>query len=234
MGMGKFSKIQPQSRVTMVIDELTTSIINGDLSDGELLPPENKLCEIFGVSRSILREAIKVLASKGLLEVKQGHGTRVQIPKDEVPEEALSTYLQTNQVSLLQLMEVRKPLEIEMVKLASQHRTEEHLARMEQSLQTMRGHPESIETVVQADDEFHQAIVEATGNPIFGIMIRPLMKYLHLSRQLTVGHFGVDVVIDLHQKAYEAIKRQDIAAAVESMQDQMDITFQHLQTINQE
>ena len=53
-----------------MVDQITNSIINGELSDGELLPPENKLCEICGVSRSILREAIRALASKGLVEVR--------------------------------------------------------------------------------------------------------------------------------------------------------------------
>lgn len=227
----KFKPIKPPSRTSMVIDELTTSIINGELSDGELLPPENKLCEIFGVSRTILREAIKILASRGLVEVKQGHGTRVCIPKDEIPEEALNTYLQTNPISLLQLMEVRIPLEIEIAKLAAQRRKEEHLTVMEKSLQIMQTQPENLELVVKADDDFHQAIIDATENPIFRIMVRPLLKYLHVIRQLTVEHFGVDITIKLHQEVYEAIKKQDIVSAAECMKAQMEITLEHLQEI---
>jgi len=232
--MGKFSKIKPikpPSRVSMVVDELTTSIVNGELSDGELLPPENKLCEIFGVSRSILREAIRVLASKGLVDVRQGYGTRVCIPKDEVPEEALNTYLQTNPISLLQLMEVRIPLEIEIAKLAAQRRKEGHLKVMEKSLQIMQTQPENLELVVKADDDFHQAIIGATENPIFRIMVRPLLKYLHVIRQLTVEHFGVDVTIKLHREVYEAIKKQDVISAAECMKTQMGVTLTHLQEI---
>ena len=67
-------RIKPQSRSDLVVDRITNSIINGELTDGQLLPPESQLCEALGVSRSILREAVRVLSSKGLVEVRQGHG----------------------------------------------------------------------------------------------------------------------------------------------------------------
>jgi GntR family transcriptional repressor for pyruvate dehydrogenase complex len=216
----------------MVVDELSTSIIKGELADGELLPPENRLCESFGVSRSILREAIKVLASKGLVEVRQGHGTRVRIPRDEIPEEALNTYLMTNPPSLLQLMEVRIPLEIEIAKLAAQRCQEMHIAMLEESLQHMQADLDDFEAVVEADDAFHQVIIEATENPIFRIIMRPLLKYLHLSRQLTVGHFGSAIVIRQHREVYEAIRDHDQVAAEQYMRAQMEVTLKHLQEID--
>ena len=218
----------------MVTEKLTDLVLSGELSDGDLLPPEPKLCEIFGVSRNILREAVKILASKGLVEVKQGHGTRVRIPKDEVTEEALETYLKTNPISLLQLMEIRTPLEIETARLAAQRRKPEHLVIMERALHVMQTQSEDLEAVVRADDEFHQAMIEATGNPMFKILIHPLLAYLHVSRQLTIGHFGIEIVIKQHQEAYEAIKAHDVNKAAECMQAQMEVTLKHLQVIEEE
>jgi DNA-binding FadR family transcriptional regulator len=217
----------------MVTDELSKLILNRKISDGDLLPPEPKLCEIFGVSRNILREAIKILASKGLLEVKQGHGTRVRTPKDEVTEEALETYLKTNPISLVQIMEVRKPLEIETVRFAAQRRTPEHLAMMEKALHVMQTQSDDLEAVVKADDTFHQAMIEATGNPMFKIMIRPLLSSLHLSRRLTDDHFGIEVVIKQHREVYEAIKSRDADKAAEYMQIHIELSLKHLQVMEE-
>lgn len=231
--MGKLSKIKPQSKADLVVGKISNFIIEGGLSDGELLPPENKLCEIFGVSRSILREAIRGVASKGLVEVRSGYGTIVRMPKDDVPEEALSNYLKTNPLSLLQLMEVRVPIEIEIAKLAAERRQEKHLKAMEESLAIVQSHSTNLETYVNADDAFHNAIVEATENALFGIIIRSIMHYLHISRQFTIRHFGTDIVIKGHLAIFGAIKKKDAAAAAKQMKEHMDATVANLKKISE-
>lgn len=220
--MDAFSKIKPQSRADLVVDKITNAIIENELRDGELLPPENRLCEIFGVSRSILREAIRVLVSKGLVEVKQGHGTSVRLPKIEVPEEAVRNFLMANRVSLLQLMEIRTPIEVEVARLAAERREEAHLKNMEKSFQMMNDDSNSIEEYANADDFFHQAMIEATGNPLFGIMIRSIMGNLHISRQLVIRHFGIEVVIQEHRRIFEAIKSKNPSLAVTKMKEHME------------
>ncbi len=101
--MEKLSKIKPQSKADLVVEKISNFIVDGGLSDDELLPPEKKLCEIFEVSRSILREAIRGVASKGLVDVRSGYGTIVRMPKDDVPAEALNNYLKTNHLSPMKL-----------------------------------------------------------------------------------------------------------------------------------
>jgi DNA-binding FadR family transcriptional regulator len=224
-------KIKPQSRSDLVVENITKSIINSELSDGELLPSENKLCEMFGVSRSILRESIRVLASKGLVKVRQGYGTLVCAPKDHIPEEAFRNYLHMNSISLIQLMEVRKPIEIEIARLAAVRRKEEHVKLMEQSLQIMQCHTKDIRKYVEADDEFHKALVEATGNPIFGIIIRSIIQYLHLSRRLTISNYGIDIVIAQHGAILESIKKKEISSAAKNMKVHMDVTLTNLKKL---
>ena len=230
--METFSKIKSPSRAELVVDKITNSIINGELSDGELLPPENQLCEIFGVSRSILREAIRVLASKGLVEVRQGYGTLVCVPKIDVPEEALDTYLKTNTFSLLQLMEIRTSIEIEVARLAAERRNNRHLQMMEESLRIFYSHAENLEIYANADKDFHRALIDASGNPLFGIMIRPIMGYLHLSRQLALRHFGLAVVIQEHQAIFEAIKNKDAVTAATKMKEHMDGLLSRINAVN--
>jgi GntR family transcriptional repressor for pyruvate dehydrogenase complex len=230
--MKNLSRIKPQSRTDLVVDKITNLIINGELSEGELLPPENKLCEIFGVSRSILREAIRVLATKGLVEVRSGYGTLARAPKDEIPEEALSNYLKANSISLLQPMEIRIPIEIEAAKLAAERREEKHITMMEEALQIMRSPSKTLEMYVRADDDFHEIIVAATHNPIFGIVLRPLMRYLHLSRQLIIQHFGLSIGIEEHQAIFESIKEKDVISAAKRMEEHMGVSLSRLKEIS--
>ncbi len=232
--MEKLSKIKPQSRTDLVVDKITNLIINGEVSEDELLPPENKLCEIFGVSRSILREAIRVLATKGLVEVRSGYGTLARAPKDDIPEEALSNYLKANSISLLQPMEIRIPIEIEAAKLAAERREEKHITMMEDALHIMQSPSKTLEMYVRADDDFHGIIVEATHNPIFGIVLRPLMRYLHLSRQFIIQHFGLLIGIEEHQAIFEAIKAQNVAFAAKTMKEHMEASLSRLKDFNGE
>ena len=229
--MKNFPKIKFQSRTDLVVDKITNSIINGELSDGELLPPENKLCEICGVSRSILREAIRALVSKGLVEVKQGHGTFVRLPKIEIPEEAVRNYLMTNPFSLQHLMEIRIPIEMEVARLAAERREEAHLKLMEESMQNLNTES-SAEIYADADDSFHQAIIDASKNPLFGIMIRSIMVNLHISRQLSIRHFGTAVVVEEHKAILKAIKNRDPIKATTKMREHMEGFLSRINEVN--
>jgi GntR family transcriptional repressor for pyruvate dehydrogenase complex len=219
--MEAFSKIKPQSRVDLVVDKITNSIIDNELRDGELLPPENQLCEIFGISRSILREAIRILVSKGLVEVKHGYGTFVRLPKIEVPEEAVRNFLMTHKISLAQLMEIRTPIEVEVARLAAERREEKHIDRMEESFQIMNNDSNSVEEYANADEFFHKALIDATGNALFGIMIRSIMGNLHISRQLAIRHFGIEVVVQEHGAIFEAVKNRHPSMAATKMKEHM-------------
>jgi GntR family transcriptional repressor for pyruvate dehydrogenase complex len=231
--MKTFSKIKFQSRADLVVDKISYSVINGELSDGELLPPESKLCETFGVSRSILREAIRVLASKGLVEVKQGHGTFVRRPRIDVTEEAVSNYLRTHSFSLLQLMEVRTPIEVEVAKLAAERREQMHLNSMEESLQVMSVDSNNVDMFSDGDRVFHQAIIDASGNRLFAIMIRSIMGYLHINRQLGIRHFGIQVVFQEHERVFEAIKNQQSSVAAIKMKEHMAQTLMRINKVEE-
>lgn len=226
-------KIKVQSRSDLVVDKITNSILNGDLSDGEMLPPEHQLCELFGVSRSILREAIRILTSKGLVEVKQGHGTFVRFPKIDVPLEAVANYLITNSFSQAQLMEVRTPIEVEVAKLAAERREESHLTDMEASIQIMKDTSISDEGYADADNQFHNAIIDASGNPLFSIMIRSIMGSINFSRQLGIRHFGIEVVIKEHENILESIKQKDPQMAVDSMKNHMNMALSRIVRVNE-
>ena len=224
-------KIRIPSRTEMVIERIAEFIFSGQYSVGEVLPPEKKLCETFGISRSIMREAVKVLAAKGLLEVKQGFGTVVCLPKDEVPEKALMTYMAAHSVSLAQLMEVRAPLEIAIAKLAAAGRTDEHLQRMAATFETLSVEGQSLDVYTDADVAFHQSLVDAAGNHIFKIIVNSIIHFLEMSRRLTIHHFGLDIVIKGHEQIYRAVVDKDPNAAAKAMEAHMTSAAGHITAI---
>lgn len=229
--MEKLSKIKPVSRTQMVIDSLVDSIISGDLKDGELLPPEGKLCEIFGVSRSILREAMHVLSAKGLVEVKQGYGTIVQLPKDTVPEEAFSNYFKFNEISLIHLLELRKPLEVEIARLAAERATDQQIRQLSDLLERFNTPGQDMESYVEVDDNFHAVLSEATQNPTFGIIMRSIISYLHFSRELTINRFGKNIVYKEHMEIFNGVKNHDPEAAMTAMAHHINSVAEHLREI---
>ena len=232
--MGKLSKIKPVSRTQMVVDKMIESMVSGVLRDGELLPPENTLCEIFGVSRSILREAMHVLAAKGLVDVKQGYGTVVQLPNDSVPEEAFCNYLKFNEVSLIHLLELRKPVEIEIAGLAAERATEEQIGELSKLLEQFQKPDQNMELYVKVDDNFHAVLSQATQNPIFGIIMRSVISYLHYSRELTINRFGKDIVLEQHRAIYNGVKKRNPDEARKAMDHHVSTIAYHLHEIQEE
>jgi DNA-binding FadR family transcriptional regulator len=218
--------------VDVVVDTLTQAIVSGEMSEGDTLPVEGELCEQLGVSRSVLREAVSVLSYRGLLEVKQGRGTIVRTPRESVPQDAIAMFVEANKVSLEHIMEFRCPIEIEVARLAAIRRGDEHLEAMRDSLAVLASRPTSLDICIDSDTAFHQALVTATGNPVFAITIQPITELLRKSRSLTIKHFGIDVVIEQHTAILEAVKRQDHEAAAELMSCHMGHTLRNLQDLS--
>lgn len=225
------STIKSTSRTNLVIEQILNSILDGNLKEGDILPPENKLCDIFGVSRTVLREAVKILSSRGILEVKQGAGTLVRRPKDEIPENALSEYIKFNEFTLIQLMEVRWPLEVEMAKLVARRCNLKYLKQLKNTIERMKNGDQSVEAYVYQDDVFHRTLAEATENPIFGVITRSIVGLLHASRQLTISHYGIDIVIEEHNQIYKAIEHKNSDAAVDAMRVHMSSTMMQLEKL---
>ncbi|MGH7919787.1 MAG: FadR/GntR family transcriptional regulator, partial [Candidatus Dormibacteraceae bacterium] len=145
------------SLVDQVIDALTGGIIAGDTPIGTRLPPESALTRQLGVGRSTLREAVRILAHQGVLEVRQGDGTYVR----GTPLEPLERRLR--RAALTEIVEVRHLLEVGAAELAARRATTQQLGALEAALEARgRGGPE----FVTHDLAFHRAVVEAAQNAV--------------------------------------------------------------------
>jgi GntR family transcriptional repressor for pyruvate dehydrogenase complex len=202
------AEISRQRLCEQVAGRIEEDIINGHLSPGDELPSERVLVAQFGVSRTAIREAINTLSTKGLIRVMQGKRATVA-PKEDwnVLDIGLLNGLSH---SLLELLELRKILEVETAGLAAERATDEHLQAMAEAIQRYEEASNDIETRVQADIDFHAAIVKASGNSLLTVILEPVGELLRSSRRATLGApGGREKSRVAHRKIWEALRTRD-------------------------
>jgi GntR family transcriptional repressor for pyruvate dehydrogenase complex len=162
----------------LLADELRADITSGRLQPGERLPPEPELCVKTGVSRSTVREALRLLASQHLIVTTRGvtGGSFVAHPDAEKLADGLSTgftlLAHSAGVGLADLVELRRAIEVPAARMAALRRSENHLAEMRAAL--FDPLVDDLDTMMAAHSVFHTALVKATGNPLFELVGRPL------------------------------------------------------------
>lgn len=150
-------------KVYELVAERLIARIGEGLAPGASLPPERELMQQFAVGRSSVREALRMLESRGLIE-SRGSGTFVVAAPRNPFSDGLGILLAGGHTDLQQLFEVRRLLEGEIAALAAERHTDEQLARLEASIDTMEHGLDSEETYITADIEFHLTLAAATGN----------------------------------------------------------------------
>jgi DNA-binding FadR family transcriptional regulator len=197
-----------------VAEQLSDRILSGEYPEKSLLPPERDLCEMFEVSRTVVREAVKLLESRGLVGIERGRGTVVRRPGHEQVADSLRLVLRRNNHPIGQLIEIRKMLETGMSGLAAERRTEEDLAAMQRCLDTMRARPGEPEGYVDADIEFHASIARASKNPVLLAILEPLAELMRESRLATFsGPRFVRLRTVQHDRIFERIRERDVEGA---------------------
>lgn len=220
------SKVRPAYQ--QVAEQLRDLILQGTLSSGDRLPPEFELAENFGVSRSTVREALRVLASRDLIHTTRGTtgGTFVsRIDFDQVSdylETSLGLMSDANDVSLMNLLEARQFLEVPAAGLAAKRREQHHLdemaLRLEREKRTMgRG------LRFREHRDFHGMVVEATGNPLLSVMTEPIFRVLQ-ARMLHDGLGGTywRKVHEDHTEIHDRIADGDSEGASVAMLNHLD------------
>jgi GntR family transcriptional regulator, transcriptional repressor for pyruvate dehydrogenase complex len=216
-----------------IAETLSEQIVSGKLPVDSLLPPERELCETFGVSRTVIREAVKLLESRGLARVERGRGTVVKEAQHEAVADSLRLMLRRPDHAIEELLEVRKMLEAGMVTLAAERRTPENLARMERTLEVMRQKPGEPEGYVDADVEFHAEIARAAHNRFLLILLDPFAEFLRQSRIATfAGPRMVKIRTRQHEAIFEMIRRKDPERARTMMLKHLSDTQRDLERHN--
>jgi GntR family transcriptional repressor for pyruvate dehydrogenase complex len=172
------SDIRPAPRAKLsakVISTLRSRLLAGEIPPGQKLPTEAQLTEQFGVSRTVVREAIATLAADGLVESRQGAGIFV-VNHPASTFGTLAAEMGSRVSTALNVLEVRLAIEVESAALASTRRNPSQLARIEEAFFEFEQLLRLGEATGPADFAFHRAIAQATGNPFYVEMLDALGK----------------------------------------------------------
>jgi DNA-binding FadR family transcriptional regulator len=156
----------------MVAAQLRRQIVLGELKEGDQLPSESVLMEQFGVSRPTLREAFRILEAEGAINVRRGvrGGARVQVPDISVAARHIGLLLQYRGALLSDVYEVRAVLEPAAARMAARRRTSADLARLQEVVDRHRESTDDPGSAFAADAEFHQLVLELSGNETLQIL----------------------------------------------------------------
>lgn len=212
-----FTAVKPGVKLAdQVATALESEIRAGRLSAGAKLPTEVALVQQFGVSRTVVREAISRLKSRGLVDSRQGSGMYVQ----QAGYEPLNfdPQLSASKEAVLQIVEVRRALEAEVADLAAQRRTPEHVAALRQAMRDIAAAVEAGRDGVEEDVRFHRVIAQAAGNPFLISTLDYLAQFLRGATRVTRAnearrHDFADAVTREHERVVQAIEAGDPAAA---------------------
>lgn len=206
--------------------KLGERILDGQLKPGELLPDENTLCDEFGVSRTAVREAVKMLVAKGFLEVRQRIGTRVlDVRHWQMLDRDVLMWHQSITVDnarLVSLMELRQSIEPDAAYYAAARRNDTQLAAILDACNQMDAHTAENSEYVLSDARFHIAVLHAANNLYLDSLENAIFAGLMLSIRITNPDEKRNrKSVPLHRAVAEAIEAQDPDAARERMKEHL-------------
>jgi GntR family transcriptional repressor for pyruvate dehydrogenase complex len=223
----KVERITAPGTLTDRVFGALTQLINGeDFKSGSRLPSEMKMAGRFGVSRTVIREAVSRLKSEGLVESRQGSGVFVRDRNTQAPFRFDPSVMDSIQ-SVLQVVELRLSLEGEIAALAAKRRTREQMAAIKRALKQIELDEGAGKDGVEADIEFHRSIAEATGNPHFLALTEFLFNYLFKATRVTRSNEATKATLsqqvkEEHQSIVAAISLQDPETARLSARQHME------------
>ena len=213
--MAAFQLPQNKPLSEQVCDLIENEIIKGTFAVGDKLPTENELAEMYRVSRTVIREATKILKQKGRLASFVGKGTFVIDETERGIESSLSAMIRMNpETSFNHLIEVREILEPAMAALAAAKASEEQIKELEKAVARMDrsiaddAHKDDF---LDADSKFHGLLAEATGNPIIAMLVKPLGVLIRQQQEYMAFEVAGGSVHSqkYHRRISEAIKQRD-------------------------
>ena len=213
-----FSKVSVGRMSEVIVDKIRDLMRDGQLKPGDRLPPERELCERFGVSRVTMREALRMLESAGLVEIRVGArgGAFVTAPSSNRVGEGLADMLTLSVISAANVTEVRLILEVGIVPLVCE-RSEEALRTGDYSMDMSL--------------EFHTAVAQATHNPALVMLVEsfrgPILMSLQQAKDVApeMGDLGTTE----HEQFIEAVRRRDADKASRIMREHLSRTAHRVQ-----
>jgi GntR family transcriptional repressor for pyruvate dehydrogenase complex len=222
--MPVYLPIKPKERLYQeIVDQIQQQVLSGALKPGDQIPAERDLAERFGVSRTAVREAIKSLTEKGLIEVFVGRGTFVTNLSPDRVVESMTLLLRNEPDSIANLQEARELLEVPTARLAALRRTPEHVERLRAITAEIERERSVSPRLIDGDTEFHVEVARATGNPVLVLLSQTIVELLRAERlePVHVSEEALETAFAGHRAIIDAIADADADRAGEAMRDHL-------------
>ena len=197
---------------------LESRILDGSFSVGERLPTEFELQESFGVSRTVIRDALRTLAVRGLVEIRRGSGTTVMATPADAYSNAVATMLLRSSLTLGEVFDARAALESQLALVSARNHTPELLERVEEAFvrfETAVRNGEDVQTIVTGHVEFHTELLRATNLPALEVLLRPIQELMLATSVAAQGMDPRDPAawrLGVHRGILEAVASRDEGA----------------------
>jgi GntR family transcriptional repressor for pyruvate dehydrogenase complex len=225
-----FDEVKNLSRSRQIVDKFRKAIADGTLKIGDKLPPERQLCLELGVSRTSLREAIRILDAYGVLEATQGNGTYVTDKFTENVFEFLGFGNILNKENLKHLLQTRLALETGAVEHAIEAADEAALTRIESLVEELEKET-NVERLGYVDAQFHEAIVELSGNLILTAIYRMIFKMLIQGTSKVITYpTAREIAVRDHKRILEALKKRNKKACKSLVKSHLENTEKLIET----
>jgi GntR family transcriptional regulator, transcriptional repressor for pyruvate dehydrogenase complex len=233
MAKSHFRPIQAGEKIETIVSTLKQLILEGKLPSGSDLPSERELATQLNVSRYSLREALRAAQAHGLIQLRQGKRPRVLDTTSEAAREVFGIAMRLSNVRLSDLITARISLERDIAAAVAERTTDELLLRLESLNNDMEHHQDDIPFCAEKDYEFHDTLVEASGNPVFKMMLDPVAHHLRNSRLTTLRLTGIERALIGHRNIIEALRQKNPERAREAMQGHLQMAEEDIARVEQ-
>jgi GntR family transcriptional repressor for pyruvate dehydrogenase complex len=215
--------VRKPSLYEAILPRLESLVRERGTAQGARLPPERDLARALGVSRTSLREAIRILTIKGVLEPRPGRGTVIKESSTEKLAGALVAVLSADGQSVLDIMEFRKALEPAIAARAALRVSPDEIKAMEAILARAARKVQRGEPAADEDTQFHHALAAATKNPVFVRVAARCMDLIETTRgRVLQSRARNQASLEAHRRILAAVRDGDAAAAEEAMAAHLD------------
>lgn len=203
----------PRLALTLA-DLIEDHVFEHGLKAGDSLPTETELEARYDVSRTVVREAARILEQRGLVDIRSGRGMTVSKVDAGPLVRQYRLLLRANPAAFSQLMDVRSLIENHVAALAATNRSETDLAEMRECLRLVRNNPTDYALALEQDLRFHALVGRACGNPLMGLIVDPINECLRTTYSLPLGYMArLESTIEEHEAIFGAIERSDVEGA---------------------
>lgn len=214
-----------------IVDEIERAIRKRKFKSGEQLPTENEFCELFSVSRTAVREALRNLSARGLVTIRKGSGVYVNEINADHALDSLNLYFESSEDDslILQTIKARQLFEPGIASQAAMRRTKSELKLLEKNLNELECCSSSdIAIEIDIDERFHSLIAKASGNSVVDLLTRPLYNLIPSYKNQIFAKNEImnfqgekEKLLNYHTRIFQAIRDKDSREAYYMMKEHL-------------